>query len=136
MTQPPPAPASRRRQLDRDTVAAFCSGDLDALARVYDHFSRAVWTVALSVLRDRFEDRIGNTTRFVVLSRARRDPDPHSGPCVTALIFQVRWWIETYVDTRRMNDKVNTAIYHALNQAKIEIPFPSVDIHYKNQSAG
>ncbi|MDH3500529.1 MAG: sigma-70 family RNA polymerase sigma factor [Acidimicrobiia bacterium] len=53
MTQPPPAPASRRRQLDRDTVAAFCSGDLDALARVYDHFSRAVWTVALSVLRDR-----------------------------------------------------------------------------------
>jgi len=44
----------------------------------------------LSVLRDRFEDRIGNTTRFVVLSRARRDPDPHSGPCVTALIFQVR----------------------------------------------
>jgi prephenate dehydratase len=44
----------------------------------------------LKALRDRFEDRIGNTTRFVVLSRARRDPDPHSGPCVTALIFQVR----------------------------------------------
>ncbi len=44
----------------------------------------------LSVLRDRFEDRIGNTTRFVVLSRARRDPDPHAGPCVIALIFQVR----------------------------------------------
>ena len=44
----------------------------------------------LAVLRDRFEDRIGNTTRFVVLSRARRDPDPHSGPCMTALIFQVR----------------------------------------------
>ena len=44
----------------------------------------------LKALRDRFEDRIGNTTRFVVLSRARRDPDPQSGPCVTALIFQVR----------------------------------------------
>ena len=44
----------------------------------------------LKTLRDRFEDRIGNTTRFVVLSRARRDPDPNDGPCVTALIFQVR----------------------------------------------
>ncbi len=44
----------------------------------------------LKALRDRFEDRIGNTTRFVVLARARRDPDPQSGPCMTALIFQVR----------------------------------------------
>ena len=44
----------------------------------------------LQVLRSRFEDRIGNTTRFVVLSRARRDPDPKDGPCMTSLIFQVR----------------------------------------------
>jgi len=44
----------------------------------------------LQVLRTRFEDRIGNTTRFVVLARNRRDPDPTNGPCMTALIFQVR----------------------------------------------
>jgi len=44
----------------------------------------------LQVLRSRFEDRIGNTTRFVVLSRARRDPDPHDGPSMTSLIFEVR----------------------------------------------
>jgi prephenate dehydratase len=44
----------------------------------------------LDVLRTRFEDRIGNTTRFVVLARNRRDPDPTSGPCMTAFIFQVR----------------------------------------------
>lgn len=44
----------------------------------------------LQVLRSRFEDRIGNTTRFVVLSRARRDPDPNDGPCITSLIFEVR----------------------------------------------
>jgi prephenate dehydratase len=44
----------------------------------------------LQVLRSRFEDRIGNTTRFVVLSRARRDPDPKDGPCMMSLIFQVR----------------------------------------------
>ncbi|MEP4380125.1 MAG: prephenate dehydratase [Alphaproteobacteria bacterium] len=44
----------------------------------------------LQVLRSRFEDRIGNTTRFVVLARARRDPDPNDGPCMTSFIFQVR----------------------------------------------
>ena len=44
----------------------------------------------LQVLRSRFEDRIGNTTRFVVLSRARRDPDPNDGPSITSLIFEVR----------------------------------------------
>lgn len=44
----------------------------------------------LQVLRSRFEDRIGNTTRFIVLARARRDPDPNDGPCMTSFIFQVR----------------------------------------------
>jgi small-conductance mechanosensitive channel len=33
----------------------------------------------------------------------------------SALIFRVRWWIESYVDTRRMYDRVNTAVYKALN---------------------
>lgn len=42
----------------------------------------------------------------------------------SALIFRVRWWLESYIDTRRMFDSVNTAIYHALNEAGIEIPFP------------
>ncbi|MEH6752734.1 MAG: prephenate dehydratase [Alphaproteobacteria bacterium] len=44
----------------------------------------------LQILRSRFEDRIGNTTRFVVLARARRDPDPNDGPSMTSLIFEVR----------------------------------------------
>ena len=42
----------------------------------------------------------------------------------SALIFRVRWWIDSYVDTRRMFDKVNTAIFNALNEAGVEIPFP------------
>ena len=44
----------------------------------------------LEVLRTRIEDRIGNTTRFVVMSRRREDPDPRGGACMTSLIFQVR----------------------------------------------
>ena len=44
----------------------------------------------LEVLRNRIEDRIGNTTRFIVLSRRRTDPDPKDGRCMTSLFFQVR----------------------------------------------
>ncbi len=44
----------------------------------------------LDLLRTRFEDRIGNTTRFIVMSRRRVDPDPQAGPCMVSLIFIVR----------------------------------------------
>jgi len=50
----------------------------------------AAETYGLKVLRTRVEDRIGNTTRFVVMSRRRIDPDPKEGPSLTAFIFQVR----------------------------------------------
>jgi small-conductance mechanosensitive channel len=49
----------------------------------------------------------------------------------SALIFRVRWWLDSYVDTRRMFDKVNTAMYNALNEAGIEIPFPQRDVYHK-----
>lgn len=44
----------------------------------------------LEVLRKRIEDRLGNTTRFVIMSRTRVDPDPRNGPCMTSFVFQVR----------------------------------------------
>lgn len=49
----------------------------------------------------------------------------------SALIFRVRWWLDSYVDTRRMFDSVNTGIYNALNEAGIDIPFPQQDVHHK-----
>ncbi len=49
----------------------------------------------------------------------------------SALNFRVRWWIESYVDTRRIFDKVNTAIYRELEKAGIEIPFPQQVVTYK-----
>ena len=46
----------------------------------------------------------------------------------SALNFHVRCWIEHYVETRRIIDKMNSALYHALNENKIEIPFPQREI--------
>ncbi len=50
----------------------------------------------------------------------------------SALIFRVRWWLDSYVDTRRMFDKVNTALYNALNEAGIEIPSPQMEVTVRN----
>lgn len=47
----------------------------------------------------------------------------------SALIFRVRWWLESYVDTRRMFDRVNSALYKALEKENIELPFPQLDVH-------
>jgi len=52
----------------------------------------------------------------------------------SALNFRVRWWLDSYVDTRRMFDRVNTAVYNALNEAGIEMPFPQMDVHHKIDS--
>lgn len=46
----------------------------------------------------------------------------------SARILRVRWWIESYVDTRRIFDRVHTAVEHALDEAGIEMPFPTQSI--------
>ena len=43
----------------------------------------------------------------------------------SAMIFRVRWWIDSYADTRRMFDRVHSALKRALNEAGIECPFPT-----------
>ena len=53
----------------------------------------------------------------------------------SALTFRIRWWLESYIDTRRMFDRVNTAIYNSLNKAGIVIPFPQRVITYKMDPA-
>jgi len=53
----------------------------------------------------------------------------------SSLVFRVRWWLDSYVDTRRMFDKVNTAIYKALKEAGIEIPFPQRVVTHKGLPA-
>lgn len=48
----------------------------------------------------------------------------------SALVFNVRYWVNSYVDTPRMYDRVNTAIYKALVTANVPIPFPQRDVHH------
>lgn len=50
----------------------------------------------------------------------------------SGLMFRVRCWIEHYVETRRIIDKLNTTIYKALNDADIEIPFPQRVVHLQS----
>jgi small-conductance mechanosensitive channel len=51
----------------------------------------------------------------------------------SAMIFRVRWWIHSYVDTRRMFDRVNTALQNALDEAGVEMPFDTLDINIHNK---
>jgi len=50
------------------------------------------------------------------------------------LVFRVRWWLDSYADTRRMFDRVNSALYDALNTVGIEIPYPQMDIRHRSDS--
>jgi MscS family membrane protein len=51
-----------------------------------------------------------------------------------ALTFRVRCWIENYVETRRVLDKMNSALYRALCKAEIDIPAPRRDVHLYDSS--
>ncbi len=48
-----------------------------------------------------------------------------------SLVFRVRWWLDSFVDTRRMFDRVNTSMYEALSASEIELPFPQRVVHHK-----
>jgi small-conductance mechanosensitive channel len=50
----------------------------------------------------------------------------------SGLLFRVRCWIEHYVETRRVIDKLNTTIFKALEEAGIEMPFPQRVVHLQN----
>jgi RNA polymerase sigma-70 factor (ECF subfamily) len=64
------------RGLDADLIAAFRRGDTDALGAVYDRFSRPVWSVAMSVLRDRALAEDAAQDAFLRAWRAAASFDP------------------------------------------------------------
>jgi len=53
----------------------------------------------------------------------------------SAMVFRVRWWIESYVDTLSMFDRVHDALQDALDAAGIEMPYPTHTLHLHDESA-
>jgi small-conductance mechanosensitive channel len=49
----------------------------------------------------------------------------------SALKFRVRWWLDSYTDTRNVYDQVHRVMYKALDQAGIEMPFSTYDVNMK-----
>ncbi|MGD8623847.1 MAG: mechanosensitive ion channel family protein [Anaerolineae bacterium] len=49
----------------------------------------------------------------------------------SAMIFRVRCWIEDYVETRRIIDKLNSCLYEALTEAQIELPSPIRTLYHR-----
>jgi MscS family membrane protein len=47
------------------------------------------------------------------------------------MMIRIRWWIESYEDTRRIFDRVNTALDHALHEAGIDMPFDTYNLNLK-----
>jgi MscS family membrane protein len=47
----------------------------------------------------------------------------------SARILRVRWWIVSYVDTRQVLDRVHTTMERALDEAGVEMPFPTQSIN-------
>lgn len=46
----------------------------------------------------------------------------------SAMVFRVRWWLDSYVDTRRMFDSVHTALQQTLDAAGVDMPFPTQNL--------
>lgn len=78
-----------------------------------------------------------NEARTVMRDAVRQVPDVLENKPVdilyndmgdSAMIFRVRWWIETYADTRRITDKVHSALQRELDAAGIDMPFPTQSV--------
>jgi len=51
----------------------------------------------------------------------------------SALLFKAYFWMKEQKERFRAKDEANTLIYKALNKAKIEIPYPQMDVHLKKR---
>jgi small-conductance mechanosensitive channel len=50
------------------------------------------------------------------------------------MVLRVRWWIDSYIDARRSTDRVNEHIYQALEEAEVEMPFPTMSVEILNKN--
>ncbi len=54
----------------------------------------------------------------------------------SAMIFRVRWWINSYRDTRHIFDKVNTVLQREFDEAGIKLAPNTLDINILNMPGG
>ena len=54
----------------------------------------------------------------------------------SAMIFRIRWWIESFEDTSLIYGRVNSALQNSFDQAGIEMPNTTYDINMKNMPPG
>lgn len=85
---PSPAPAIwQNRQVDRELIERFRSGEESAIKTVYERFGGAVFTVAMSILRDRQLAADVTQTTFLKAWKAAAtyDPDREMAPWIYAI---------------------------------------------------
>jgi small-conductance mechanosensitive channel len=54
----------------------------------------------------------------------------------SAMIFRIRWWIESFEDTSLIYGRVNSALQNSFDQAGIEMPNTTYDINFKKMPPG
>ena len=52
----------------------------------------------------------------------------------SAMVLGVRWWIESYVNSRRSRDQVHRALQKALDAAGVEMPYPTQTVFFHSES--
>lgn len=87
----------RAAELSPDVLESFRRGDVAALGVVYDRYSRAVWSVAWSVLRDRMLAEDATQEVFLRAWRAAASFEPTRG--MSAWLFTIAR--RTAVDVHR-----------------------------------
>jgi len=88
---------SLHKESDEALIECLSSGNAEALAELFNRFSRVVWTVAFRILRDRSEAEDLMQDVFLEIYRDAAKFDPSRGT--------VRTWLLQYAYHRSLNRK-------------------------------
>jgi RNA polymerase sigma-70 factor, ECF subfamily len=112
------APGGREPTLDPDVVAGFRAGDVQALGAVYDRYSRAVWGVAMTVLRDRglAEDAAQETFLRAWRAAPSFDPDRPLAPWLLTIARR------TAIDVQRREGRPTQGGHDAEQDVVVRMP--------------
>jgi len=114
----PGSPPARESGLDPSVVAGFCAGDVDSLARVFDRYSRAVWSVAMTVLRDRGLAEDATQETFLRAWRAAASFEP-ARPLAPWLLTIAR---RTAIDVQRRESRPTQGGHDAEQDVVVRMP--------------